>query len=132
MEQFVWKDSFALGIDELDLQHRKLLGYLDECKQYCSTRGTPLEFKRLLDDMAAHACVHFDAEEALMREINFPGVEAHRRQHQLFRDQITALEQTASTGTRQGVSSLGAYLRDWYLQHILEQDKRFAAYTTKE
>jgi hemerythrin-like metal-binding protein len=131
MEQFVWKDSFALGIEEIDLQHRKLLGYLNECMYFGAAKRDDVDIRGLLDELRSYASSHFAAEEKLMRDINFPGLEAHLKQHQLFNDQVAELERTAGSGQKQGASSLGAFLRDWYLQHILEQDKRYAAYTTR-
>ncbi len=39
MEHFIWKQSFAIGIDEIDEQHKMFLDYVNEC-QIASSRNS--------------------------------------------------------------------------------------------
>lgn len=128
MEQFVWKASFALGIDEIDLQHRMLLKHLNDCIRYASVHDSTVDTHGIIDDLKAYARLHFTAEESLLRKIGYPESALHQQRHRLFEEQVTQMEQAVTSGEKYAVTSLISFLKDWYMQHVLVEDKRYAEY----
>jgi hemerythrin-like metal-binding protein len=125
MDFFTWKDSFAIGIEEIDRQHKVFLEYLNECYQQAS-RDTSAGFDRHLHEkLKEYASTHFRFEESLMQARGYPTLEAQLRQHKYFESQIAELDAGQAGGRVRTTESLFVFLRDWFLCHILEDDKKF-------
>jgi len=122
MEQFVWKSSFAIGIEEIDRQHKLLFTYLNEALAHAT------ETAGIFGKLKAYAGEHFAGEEKLMRKINYPSLEVHLRQHRLFEDQIEQLEKALDNSEKQTIITLVSFLKDWFLEHILVEDTNYANY----
>ncbi len=128
MDQFVWKEIFSIGIDEIDSQHKTLLKCLNECLQKTELTGDEADIHDLLTQLKTYVVIHFQTEEKLMKSVNYPEFEWHRKQHRLLTEQAEQLEKEVHSGKKHVIASLTALLRDWYIQHILEHDKRIGAY----
>lgn len=122
MGQLVWKPGFALGIDEIDRQHKLLFTYLNDVMERHSDAGG------IFENLKAYAGVHFAGEEKLMRKIAYPGFEGHVQQHRLFEERVEQLEKAVINREQQTISMLGSFLRDWFMEHILVEDTNYAAY----
>jgi hemerythrin-like metal-binding protein len=126
MDTPAWKDSFSIGIDNIDSQHQKLIGLLDQCiKKAVSSKN---EFLPVLNDMKEYADTHFRAEEQLMLTINFPGLEEHKNQHRLFEENLGLLEKEVNNWEKLTIVTMTSFLRDWFIQHILDCDKQIGVY----
>ena len=129
MDFFKWNDSFSIGIEEIDQQHMSFLEYLNECHLKVSGSKRAEIGHSLIDSLKVYAATHFRSEEALMQAKGYPKLEHQARQHKYFESQITELETAANAGgSERTVESPLAFLRDWFLNHILEEDKDFASY----
>lgn len=128
MAFFKWKDSFSIGIDEIDQQHRLLLEYLNDCHQQVSVGKRSEIDPSLIDGLKAYAATHFQFEESLMRSIGYPKLGHQEQQHKYFESQIAEFENAVTGGAGGTAESVLAFLRDWFLKHILEQDKGFISY----
>ena len=126
MDTPAWKDSFSIGIENIDSQHQKLIGLLDQCiKKAVSSKN---EFFPVINDMKEYADTHFRAEEQLMLTINFPGLEEHKNQHRLFEENLGLLEKEVNNWEKLTIVTMTSFLRDWFIQHILDCDKQIGAY----
>lgn len=128
MDQFVWKPGFALGINEIDLQHQTLLKHLNDCIRYASVHGSNVDTHGIIDDLKAYARLHFTAEESLLKKVGYPDSEAHQQRHRLFEEQVAQMEKAVTSGEKYAVTSLVSFLKDWYMQHVLVEDKRYAEF----
>jgi hemerythrin-like metal-binding protein len=126
MDTPAWKDNFSIGIDNIDSQHRKLIDLLDQCIK--KTASSKNEFLPVLNDMKKYADTHFRAEEQLMLTINFPGLEQHKVQHLLFEENLGLLEKEVNNWEKLTIVTMTSFLRDWFIQHILDCDKQIGAY----
>ena len=125
MDYFVWKDSFNIGIEEIDRQHRTFLEYLNDCYVLVSGGRHADIDTAVFDRLKAYAATHFRYEEDMMRLMEHPELEQQKLQHKYFESQIEELETALSAGNEMRPDSILVFLRDWFLTHILEQDKKF-------
>jgi hemerythrin len=125
VEFFKWKDSFKIGIEELDLQHRTFLEYLNECYTDSAAGNHTKVDSAMIAKLRQYATVHFRREEELLRFVNYPDMERQEKQHIYFEQQILSLEAERDAGRPRDVEEVFTFLRDWFLNHILEEDKRF-------
>ena len=91
--QVVWQDSYDIGVEAIDQEHRRLfkiinrLFAMDEDKGQWACQEGIKYFK-------AHAMRHFADEEAYMASIGYEGLETHRHIHREFREHtLPALEE---------------------------------------
>jgi hemerythrin len=122
---FIWKDSFETGIEEIDCQHKLFLDYLNQCSDYafsCRKEGAVPE---VIAKMKAYAAMHFAFEEELMRSINYEKLNQHEAQHKYFENQVQELEDAVSNGVNDKAENLAVFMRDWLINHILEEDKKY-------
>ena len=128
MAFFIWKDSFSIGIDEIDQQHRLLLEYLNECHmQVFAGKSSEIDHS-LIDGLKAYADTHFQFEESLMLDKGYPKLGHQKKQHKYYKSKIAEFESAYAGGNERIARSVLVFLRDWFLDHILEQDKGVVSY----
>jgi hemerythrin len=119
VEFYKWKDAFSVGVDEIDQQHQSFLDLLNEGYQQAHSKVSGLMDTELCDRIKSYARMHFRFEENLIRTRKQSCLAHQHNQHQYFEDQLEELarkDSIAAEGTF-------VFLRDWFLHHILEQDK---------
>ena len=122
---FVWKDTFNVGNEQVDRQHRLFLETLNN--YYDITFGGKSEVvdKELIDKLMDYAITHFRFEEGLMESVGYDEIERHRKQHRYFESLVRDFESSHRQGKTEMLSSAVSFLRDWFLNHILDEDKKF-------
>jgi hemerythrin len=125
-----WNDRYAVGIQQIDDQHRVLLRLINNLYRDCS-REEP-ESKKCFD-MAIYGLInyikyHFSGEEHILEQIKYPDYAAHKRQHDEFiRDILERVENSEQRRTGSPKNCV-RYIRDWMLTHITLIDKKYATY----
>ena len=122
MGQLVWKPGFAVGIEAIDRQHKLLFAYLNEGMENIT------DSTGIFNKLKTYAAVHFADEVILMRGSMYPEIGGHEKQHQLFEEQVEHLQAAVTDGESQTIMMLYSFLKDWFLEHILVEDTKFASY----
>ncbi len=128
MDFFKWKESFNIGVEEIDRQHRSFLEYLNACHEHLfGDKRMAADFD-LISRLKGYAATHFHYEEDLLHSRSYPQIEQHETQHRFFESQVSELEASCSDGKGKIPESTLPFLRDWFLDHILQQDKKIVQY----
>jgi len=119
-----WRESLAIGIEEIDKQHRQLLEHYDQLLKACETGRGIDELKTLIGFLEGYVVHHFRAEESLQRLHRYPGYSAHKLEHDSF---IARLEDLKQEITREGVAlhhvvETNHLLLKWLIHHISTVD----------
>ncbi|MCL2399289.1 MAG: bacteriohemerythrin [Defluviitaleaceae bacterium] len=124
----MWKDSFRIGVDKIDEQHKMLF---DKTKELTDIfRDSKVENKQTIVDtilfLKQYAVQHFADEEAYQKSINNPGFEEHQAEHQQFVQTVLQLEKSliASDFAANDVQNLIATLSTWLLYHVVGSDQQ--------
>lgn len=120
---FTWSDEYSVGNDEIDAQHQHFFGIVDRFG--LADAGKPTEVEALFDALDDYTSVHFTAEEALLEEVGFPGLEKHRGVHGVFLAQVKDLRSRFREGTLDPVLA-GELVTRWLSIHIKVMDKTWA------
>jgi hemerythrin len=125
---FRWTEQYSVNIAALDAQHQGLFATIHELNEALA-RGAGLRVTEpVLKKLVEYAQTHFAAEEALMTEYRFPGLETHRMEHQQFGKKVTKFLEDYRAG-KQGVPvSLLMFLQTWLKGHILTADKAYSGF----
>lgn len=123
-----WNESYAIGHDRIDSEHREIFSRLDDC--YISLM-TGMELMRVVasyTEALELAGRHMREEEALFIGIGYPGAARHREEHARLAEKSREMLRCLS-GNRDSVSfSELQFLLNWMMSHIIRQDKVFADY----
>ncbi len=125
MEPIEWTDSFSVGVALFDEQHRRLIAMLNTMIKNPAAPTRSETVGDVLTDMTCYAKEHFKSEEALMAEHDYPHLEVHKHQHLGFQDKVARFCLATAEGEATVPRELLAYLRRWWLRHILQEDMAF-------
>ncbi len=131
MEHFKWKNSFNLGVEQIDRQHQIFVAYLNQLHQMV-IGNTPVEqnqqvITKVIDRLKAYANFHFQTEEKQIQEAGLRDLlPAQVKQHQYFRDQLASLEKVCRNNNIRDIRRLVEFMQEWFVTHILAEDKKYA------
>jgi hemerythrin len=117
---------FAIGIAEIDSQHRRLFELLSEMKGWS---GTDLEHAAsldILDSLSEYAAVHFAVEESVMRMLHYPATAAHIAEHKRFTDTLDIFRHRLLKEQRS--IDLVDFIKSWLVDHIDRVDRAYVEY----
>ncbi len=128
MSLMTWNPQMSVGIRALDEDHKKLIAMINELHAAMLAGHSNDVVGGVLRRLANYTVEHFQREEKLFAETNYPGAAGHRREHEKLKAEVTAEIQKFQAGSKSlGMETL-AFLRDWLKHHIQESDKAYGPY----
>ncbi|NOX26178.1 MAG: hemerythrin family protein [Deltaproteobacteria bacterium] len=128
MPKIDWNDSFGVGNDEIDRQHKKWIGIFNDLHD-AMLNDDLTDYRAMttqsLQDMLDYAKVHFAFEEKYMANIGYPDLVAHRRLHKDFDTQIYQCYRDAEDGHTVLNTKIIKMVRNWLVQHIMIEDMKY-------
>ena len=120
-----WTPDLSTGVPVLDEQHKAIFQWLAELESASAEQRT-LFGVYVITRLKHYMREHFAAEEALMKEAGFPGLEEHLAQHAEFRAkleelQLKSISEDISTDTVR-------FLNHWLTNHIAKSDMAYVPY----
>ncbi len=126
---FKWKEEFSVNIEEIDRQHKELfrIGYslynIISIKDGLDRYDEIMEILKSLQDYAHY---HFDWEENLMKEYNYPKYNEHKKEHNVFFKTVSSIkEEKIDEEQRKVGMDLIVFIANWIENHILKTDKQY-------
>jgi hemerythrin len=125
-----WRDSLSIGVEDIDNQHKQLLSHFDQLLKACEAGKGLEELKRLLNFLDEYVVKHFKDEESIQRLRNYPGYEAHKKEHESFIARLKTLKQEIGV---EGVAlhhlmETNNLLLKWLINHISTVDVQLGTY----
>ncbi len=129
-----WRDSYAIGIKEIDDQHKKLFDAIDKLFIACAEGKGKQEVGNTLLFLEDYTKVHFADEQKLHIKYNYPERISHKTIHDNFLKHLVKLKQQFE---EEGagvlfVSTVNKTVLDWLIQHIGNLDKAFATFVKQQ
>jgi len=120
MPRIEWDDSFSVGINLIDEQHKMLIERTNAISEAVEmTRGLE-KILQTLSFMIEYTEFHFSAEEKVMKENNYPKFDQHHKLHEDFKDRLNLMVQDFEEegATTQLSEEITSYLTNWLVNHI--------------
>lgn len=126
MDTILWQDSFSVGDEIMDNQHKKMIKMLNvmiDNKDKSAETGLLWD---MVNEMTQYAENHFRDEEDYMAQIGFDDLENHKLEHDGFRERVSefSLELFIESETIQ--EEILVFLCKWLVEHILESDMQYS------
>lgn len=127
MAIFAWKDEYSVGIEEIDQQHRQLVGILDELyTAMLKARGAE-QVEATLERLFAYTREHFATEERLFRKHCYPEEREHAAEHAALIARLTKFRKEHQRGKPVGVE-LMLSIKEWFVEHLQTTDHRYVGF----
>jgi hemerythrin len=120
-----WSDSYSVGIAVLDEDHKRLLNLINQLQTAAHYHTGDTYEQESLGALVDYTRSHFQREEALMEQYGFPGLAAHRQQHQAMIDEVGKLVTAYAQDRDATIEKAISYLQTWLLNHINGTDKEY-------
>lgn len=125
-----WNSSFAIGIEAIDNQHKKIFEHLLAIENSVAKRDPWHILHFFLTQLAEYMKFHLAVEEALLEVIRYPNRAEHCDSHQRLINQMAELEDQLKNQASGG--SLVGFFESWFIRHVLSGDRDYAAYIKEE
>jgi hemerythrin len=93
--QFKWTPDMSVHNDVIDAQHKELFEKLSELLQKIISNETDDAVDDMMHFFEKYMNEHLVYEEAYLREMNYPYLEEHHKQHEVFTKKYEELKKTA-------------------------------------
>ena len=120
-----WKDYYSVGEPSLNAQHRQIIDFINELHVAMQRGGDHQIVRPLLDQLVQYTVSHFQYEEEFMLARQYPDFAAHKAEHDKMRRRTIALRDNAGLMTGR---DLLVFLKEWWCNHIQEEDKKYAPF----
>jgi len=127
-----WKPEYSVNKAELDNHHIWLFNSLNSAYENVMNSSGVNGIISVVDELSEYMKSHFFAEEQLMRENSYNGIDAHIAEHRLFTQNIEMLKANHHDNNLEATKELIIVLGNWILQHILIEDKKYSALLSQE
>ena len=136
-DQFIWNEGLAVGNDQMDEEHKILIGYLNTIGEYkrkyeagdtLSRTVVAAMVKRLVD----YTVFHFRDEELLLARYGYPNLASHKAIHKHLIEQLNILADKFETVGVDIVPVLFNFVSVWLKDHIMGVDQRYTSYVGKK
>lgn len=131
MSSFVWDNKYAIGIAEMDRQHKILFNIIKDLHDAMMQGKASAKSGEILKKLVEYTRSHFAAEEALMSKAAYAELSQHRLQHIGLMKQVDNYVVRHLKGELALNVQLMNFLRDWLITHIRESDRKYAASVTR-
>ena len=123
-----WDETFSVGLEQFDSQHRQLIELINRLHDAFALNEHAATLSAILNEMTDYANAHFAAEEAMMAQYNYPETAAHKLQHAGFIDRLLCFRGDQQGGNTELAMEVLLFLYQWLGNHVKIWDKQYAAY----
>ncbi len=124
--EMVWKDEYSVGIDSLDNDHKKLISLLNQFTTAYDYAMSEEYEREALNDLISYTKYHFEREEQLLDQHDYPDVVAHKAQHKVMIDQVESFVHLYNIKGHDALDEISKFLSDWLINHINGTDKQYS------
>ncbi|MHC4872679.1 MAG: bacteriohemerythrin [Planctomycetota bacterium] len=123
-ELMPWSDSFKVGVDKFDGQHKRLVSMINTLYAAMQQGKANNILGEILDELIEYTANHFQEEETMMNLYKYPKYEEHLKEHQSLVAQVVDAKEKFEQGSPLGVQTMN-FLKQWLINHILETDMNY-------
>lgn len=119
-----WKESYSIGLNVVDGQHKRLIGYFDELLMQMNKGVSHSDLQTTINSLKIYTRSHFATEERLMKQVDYPYIVSHMAEHLVFIERLLEFEARLAAKDKTISIELLRFLNLWILKHIKETDNK--------
>lgn len=118
----------TVGVHQFDDDHSQLVAIINQLHHAFKTGDKQQSVNLALEQLAEFTSYHFQAEESILEQHNYPHLDEHRQAHQQILNRFNELqiEYHANPATMQ--QNLMQFLLDWLISHTKTVDQKYGPF----
>lgn len=120
-----WSDEYSVGNSSIDEEHLRLINLINRFNEALIKGESKNALANIFDRLIDYTLEHFKNEEELMREHNYPELEAHIIEHQKL---INTVMEFNKQKDYLSSDSILEFLNMWLIEHIITCDIKYKGY----
>ena len=126
----VWTPNLSVGVEHIDAQHKIWFEKANELFEAGKERRAQDYINTMIDFLDEYTKKHFKDEEAYMEEIRYPELDAQKRAHAIFINDLAKLKKdyNETGGNILVIINANKIVIDWLTNHIQNMDKKIGDY----
>jgi hemerythrin len=127
-----WVQRYGVGHPSLDSCHHIFFQAVEQMDEVAAAGNMGVALERMAF-LLMYCAMHFGEEEDILYCVKYPDLEYHRGIHERFRRRMLILHEELERNPSPGTAAQTAIeLRAWWLQHIQNEDMKFAPFLKSE
>lgn len=124
-----WKKEYSIGIATMDQQHEQIFEHMLAVENSLVKKDpwNIVHFQIL--ELERYMAFHFAVEESMLQIIGYPGARDHQASHEKLIAEIRQFEKKVKDS--RAVNDLVVFFEEWFLNHVLSEDRLFVDYASK-
>jgi hemerythrin len=127
----IWDESLTVKVKRCDEDHQKLLSLIQRLHDSILEDQAPNNFQEILLELVAYTDTHFAAEEALLKQTRYSGLEQQCDQHKAFIAKLAEFEQSLESAPSTAPLAMVEYLKNWLVRHIKMVDCQYSEHLNR-
>lgn len=132
MERLEWQESYSVGIQEIDDQHKELIKIINDLQEALELDKDSESIAKILEAVVDYTHHHFAYEEKLLEKHGYPDLEEHKKLHVEYRNKMADLKEQFESSRMFFKPKLVKEILLWLRRHILQVDMEYSRYLKKE
>ncbi len=124
-EYAIWRPFYSVGDEAIDNEHKIILGLINELYEAVVAKKENVDPKPISDRLVRYTNTHFQHEEQVMRDCDYPKIFDHKLEHDRLRQRTLDFHNNLNLVTGRDMLR---FLKDWWCSHIQEDDQEYAPY----
>ena len=128
MTKLIWNEGMSVGIDAIDEDHKQIISILAKLTSAEHGEASAETIEAIFMELEQYVILHFAREEALLEQVNYADIKAHKASHQKFIEKLPKLKEEWLTKDCLACSEkITSFLYRWIVNHILVDDLDYAS-----
>ena len=123
-----WNDSLSVNVVEIDKQHQKLVGMINELNDAMRQGKGKDALGKIVNGLIIYAGTHFKTEEKYFDQFGYPDTNSHKKEHLDFTAKVYEFKDGFDKGKIGLTLQVMDFLSDWLGHHIKSVDKRYGSF----
>jgi len=120
-----WEPSYSVGVAALDDDHKHLINLINQLESAIHYY-TGKEFEqKALQEVVDYTNYHFEREEKLLKENNYPDFDDHVAKHRKMVEKVNEAVEAYKNNPDHAISDTVEFLRCWLINHICKTDMEY-------
>ncbi len=124
-----WRAEWESGNSLIDEEHRQLVDLSNNLLDVSLSNKTTQQMLEAVDTLIAHVAKHFSDEEAVLKTLGYPGLEAHALLHKELVAAALSLRMAVEAGTHNSGVLFNFLVDKVVIGHMIHADAQFFSYT---
>lgn len=128
MAFFEWSEDYSVKNDKMDEQHKNLIKMVNQFYELVENQDEQKQVLQCFNKIVDYTSYHFQEEEKLMLESDFPGARHHINIHKQLVERVLNLKKELESGSLEARNQTKFFLKNWLTSHIKGIDKKYSTY----